>query len=801
MRCSFTSFLWLILLMLSQETFSQVTGQIHFNAENHNMIDIQIDRMANNHVVFDGEDLYFSSLPGDPNLPYRHFSVLLPKDCDLFSLKIEMQDIKWKEIYGTYHVAPVPPLATRIDDQIVQHYPKQQQIEDGKNINVYETNNLFPDLDSINIRTGQKGTYKIATFNIPLIGYNPQHKKLYKITGGSFNLSYERNANNKGIDQHFYPKLDEDVLLTRESIESYSNSSRYNPNTISGYVILTTNSIVNNSDKLDEFINAKENMGYTVTLVTETQWGGGTGDAAAENIHSWLYNNYSNLSLEYLLLIGDPDPYDGDVPMKMLWPRHNYSNYKEAPSDYYYSDMTGNWDLDGDGYYGEWSDDTGTGGCDKQYEFIVGRIPYYGNMNELDAILTKSICFTYEPASQSSWRENVILPMEPSDASTPGYHLGEAINDDFVIPKAGWNSHRIYEEDYGLPNPPETTPCNYSNVYDAWIDSHPAVALWWTHGGYNVAADVMHTGYAALLNDSLPAFTFQCSCNNAYPDNSGNLAYALLKNGSAGTNAATRVSWYYSAQTNFNNSSSNSGMTYEYAERLIDNEETNGFSLYDLKEDLSYNCSELWMNFCVFNLYGDPSLSLFTSCRDTLQLYDASVSDGSWRFYAAANNLIFAGNINTYVADGTGNSGATVTATSDNSILFKPGFQAKSGSYFHAWIGDGCSPTVALAPTTHFLDASEETSESTSIMADGGNGKCRIYPNPSTGRVNIMFSDIIPEGMIRLIDLQGDELFIKSFYNTHATSIDLMNFAEEFYLLQISIPDQVITEKILKVNN
>jgi hypothetical protein len=172
---------------------------------------------------------------------------------------------------------------------------------------------------------------------------------------------------------------------------------------------------------------------FLVDVVTEDVWGGGTGDTAAENIRNWLRNNYENRNIEYVLLIGNPDPNSDDIPMKMLWPRSYDTRYRESPSDYYYADLTGNWDLDGDGLYGEWGDDFGIGGVDRNWEVLVGRIPYYGNMNDLDDILVKIITYENETPNEAFWRHNVLLPMKPSDSSTPGYHLGEAISKFSII--------------------------------------------------------------------------------------------------------------------------------------------------------------------------------------------------------------------------------------------------------------------------------------------------------------------------------------------------------------------------------
>jgi hypothetical protein len=119
----------------------------------------------------------------------------------------------------------------------------------------------------------------------------------------------------------------------------------------------------------------------------------------------------------------------------------------------------------------------------------------------------------------------------------------------------------------------------------------------------------MDLSHAATLDDSYPGFTFQASCHNSFPEVTDNLSYSLLQNGCIGTIGATRVSWYYPGQTYFIGSTSNAGMTYEYAKRLIENEMDSGHALYEMKQVLNRG---IWMNFTVFNIYGDPSTGLFT---------------------------------------------------------------------------------------------------------------------------------------------------------------------------------------------
>ena len=138
---------------------------------------------------------------------------------------------------------------------------------------------------------------------------------------------------------------------------SSANSGTYD------YVIITTNDIVENSSELDFFIKMKENNGHSVLVVTQDDFEGLTGQSPndrADKIRKWLKDNYIGLGIEYVLLVGDPNPDNtkdpgdsvGDIPMKMCWPRY-FRVGTGAPTDLYFSDLDSNWDLDGDGYYHE----------------------------------------------------------------------------------------------------------------------------------------------------------------------------------------------------------------------------------------------------------------------------------------------------------------------------------------------------------------------------------------------------------------------------------------------------------------
>ena len=367
------------------------------------------------------------------------------------------------------------------------------------------------------------------------------------------------------------------------------------------YAIITTSAIASASAKLPAFVAYRQSKGLRVRVVTETEWGGGTGDTASNNIRDWLKNNYLALGLRYVLLIGDPSPSGGDVPMKLLWPRRNQSSYREAPSDYYYADLTGNWDLDGDGYCGEQPDDFGPGGVDRIPELYVGRIPVYaGGVAALDRILQKTI--DYESGILGNWSRNFLLPMKPLDSETLSWQLGEAISSGIAQPSS-MNPRRIYDSLYDLSSPPECSPCNYSTVTSEWRTNGAGV-VWMTHGSPTVASSVITSDMCAGLNDARPAIVFCASCDNGWPENSGNLAYLLLKQGAVCVESASRASFYYPGEDAVAGDSIG-GMANEFARCLIENEWPCGRAAYESRLDLPLT---IWSNHLVFNVYGDPAL-------------------------------------------------------------------------------------------------------------------------------------------------------------------------------------------------
>ncbi|MEI6104264.1 MAG: C25 family cysteine peptidase [Methanothrix sp.] len=619
----------MITILCSMSGLAVTAGNVTV-ALNAGTYNITPDNFGYDVIVMDG----FSDRveTGDPMLPQKTFDVLLPADVDDSSLQLKIVSAKKQVLDGTYDIKPSPKWLPQDSNETAT--------EIMINISTYEANAYYPEKFVLLLPTSQMRKWKYVSVNFIPFQYNPVTKKLTLHENVTIEISYNLKELAPSRAASLADTVLDDVAATKflnynEMSGGYvsKEKAKLEPGTISvsDYVIITTNAIESSSSKLSSFIAHKQNLGYDVLVVTEDDFDGLTGQSPnnrAEKIRQWLMNNYISNGIKYVLLIGNPTPYENggtDIPMKMCWPRRGTGSYEECPTDYFYADLTGNWDKNGNGYYGELVDYSTIGGVDLAADVYVGRIPVYGtDYTTLDSILQKII--NYETSSDTEWRKSALLPMSFSDSKTDGAYLGEQMKTYYLTPN-GYTYWRMYQ--HGTSG-----SCTVNSVFSSeenlrggsvvpnrWANSDFGIVSWWGHGnsqgayvGYESCSDgaFMLSSNAPSLDNAHPSHTYQCSCTNGYPEYSSNLQYAILKNGGITTTGATRVSWYYVGQSSFAGSSSNAGMGYEYMKRLVQGLAA-GDALYEMKSSGVYGpggYTEVLMNFYDFCLYGDPSVGM-----------------------------------------------------------------------------------------------------------------------------------------------------------------------------------------------
>ncbi len=608
---------------------------------------IAVDANGYHKISLPGYKSY--AVPGYPDLPAKLLRFAVPPTAMKTTIKVEYTE-EGSVSLGTFAIEALPAMATWVDfTKIIDAVP-----------GIYSQNAFYPKHPVEYQGLSQMRKWRIVSLKYTPFQYNPVSRELRFIPRATIRIVYEQAGMSPSTQLTFIDTVMD--KRARKLLQNYTQSVEWYTAELplprqSGetynYAIITTNATRNDSTKLVDFQDYLVSKGFSPILVTEDDYGGLTGqtpDGTAEKIRQWLINNYQGMGIEYVLLIGNPDPDDpsdgsdtvGDLPMKMCWPRNNESSYKESPTDYFYADLTGNWDLDGDGYFGEFGTvygaadcDRGDGGVDLLNEVYVGRIPVYaGGVAQLDSVLSKIIA--YGNAVAIDWRDNVLLPMSFSDASTDGAHLAERMVADYLTPNS-FIDYKMYMQGSLCGASDSTFVSDEELVSGAtktkWRDNPYGMVWWWGHGSQSGAylgydgcgwGTIISSGDATSLDDNHPSFVYQCSCTNGYPENSNNLGAALLNKGAVATVSASRVSWYAvtSWRTSLKYYCDNASIGYYYGEELVVNEKPAAVALYDVKSDMGAHQYSFWggchwMNLFDFNLYGDPSLSLFESFQGT----------------------------------------------------------------------------------------------------------------------------------------------------------------------------------------
>lgn len=620
------------------------------------------------------DDFKLRAAPGAPLLPMKEYDILLPPDADFSTVTLTVTNSISEYLSGSFEIEAGAPDGAMVEGRIVQDWAGAGNVIDGRDMDIYGVSALFPAKVIRLAPNAQMRKYRFLRVEFFPIQYNPVTKQLRSTNTASIAIEFQRNPEKASALNL------RDTVLDAEAPQLFFNyedarqwyepsSSEDLPADMSSYflLIVTTNAVRSGSALLDEFIASKREVGTTVKVITEDHYNGYSGSERADKIRNWLKSNYSSYGIAYVLLIGDPTPGGTGscaVPMKSCLPK---SDSSVTPTDMYYSELSGNWDGNNNGTYGEWSDYYTYSDPDLYPELRVGRIPVYdNNYNDLDAILQKIMDYQHT-AESIAWRKAALLPMSFSEAGYDGAPLAEQLWDD-ILNGQGYARYRMYQQGSGPCGPNSSYYSNQElrgdRVRDHWRSNDYGIVCWWGHGssssaavGYDYCWDgtLFNSSQCADLDNAHPAVVFQNSCTNGYPEYSGNLGYSLLLNGAVGTYSASRVSWYNPGvgYGQFDGSSTNSGIAYEVTKRVAMDYYLGNALFYGKRAviaDIGDRNTRL-MNQYDFNLYGDPTVSvddqdttsICQTLNDALGNYSLSFVNEGDAFWFCQKNYYHAG--------------------------------------------------------------------------------------------------------------------------------------------------------------
>jgi len=327
------------------------------------------------------------------------------------------------------------------------------------------------------------------------------------------------------------------------------------------YVVITAQEIVDATTDytIHEFIAHKQAMGFSATVVTvEDIYATYSGIDAPEMIRTFITDAYSNWETDYVLLGGDIN----FIPVRMLYIHHPYwePDYKQnfIASDMYYQCLDGDFNYDGDDYWGEATDGIGGMEIDFLPEVYIGRAPAE-TAEEMANWIYKTVTHELDVASEHRWNAAFVgeymghsgignwakykLEEIRLGADTHGYTTAGFASDDRWIAEY---EDTLYERDLNdadVVDEDDRVSWLHYEVEDL-LNSNTYSVI--DHAGHAVAARIMKLvddNILALTNDNFffiysgsckPGKFFSDSVGEDFTTGSRNGAYAVLFNSSFG---------------------------------------------------------------------------------------------------------------------------------------------------------------------------------------------------------------------------------------------------------------------------
>lgn len=410
------------------------------------------------------------------------------------------------------------------------------------------------------------------------------------------------------------------------------------------YVIITTTELVDSVSSLQVW---KEYLGFSVEVVT-ISWIASeyTGQDLQEQIRNYLIDIYEEEILMYVLIVGSREI----IPMRMCHPiPWEYPDH--LLTDFYYADLTGDWNADGDDYFGEYMQDQ----VNFTSEAYVGRIP------SDDPLLVRSICeniIRYENDG-GDWKKNVLSlaaiiyyenltsfnwTYERSDGAT----LTEECWNDIFLPN-GFTHLCMYEKEGISPSTYDCDfPLTHENVLSEWTNGYGIVNMLghssetratrfiWDHddgdeipefeGGELVYRDFLRYADAIELGGELLPIVYSAGCSQLHSGD--NMGKEFLEQDAAVVYiGSTDISFYNITRVWHDERDGGAfSLDYFFFYYLVNEEMKCAdalafsksyfadhfmFTYYD--PDWIYRC---YSTLYGFNLYGDPALGVTTEIVD-----------------------------------------------------------------------------------------------------------------------------------------------------------------------------------------
>jgi hypothetical protein len=334
---------------------------------------------ANGYQTIRFKDAMLTGIVGEPMLPYRAVSLLLPPGHVAGNIEI----IPGEEVFldGFYQICPM---------QNVQPVSKGGSGIFVKNNAVYLKDMAYPVKLEGNLSTGYLNGFSVATSVFTPIRYNPAKGKLsyYKSVIIRINTFPDEKSETALQNLNSSAKVIGRLGGLVQNMEAFADYPTQTVRTDDYQMIIVTPAQF--EDDFQPLIGLYKTRGIVAKVAaTETIYATMSGLDNPEKIRNYIIQEYQNHGIEYVTLGGDVEhvPYRGFY----CWVQSgSYYEDSNIPSDLYYSALDGNWNNDGDSKWAEIGED------DLLPEIGVARLSF-STQAHLDAMLNKTMNYQANP--------------------------------------------------------------------------------------------------------------------------------------------------------------------------------------------------------------------------------------------------------------------------------------------------------------------------------------------------------------------------------------------------------------------
>lgn len=376
----------------------------------------------------------WASEEGAPLIPGKSINVLLPSEA-LEILEIEITPCI-KEYIGIH------ALALKAEDMPISE--QNSESAPSQTSSLFLTEPLYPQqLYSTDFKIQGFRGFKILPVTVFPIRYQPATHKVWFFNEVRVDISIVVSSPaSDGINHLFRGKsMDfeevESIVVNPRDTEYYSNQPKAlgpDEGPLQNYdlVIITNSSLTSEFQDLEDW---KNRIGISTTIETVQDIEiGYNGTDTQEKIRNFTIYAYNNWNTEYVLLGGDVDL----IPHRGLYGSTGTHIDDDIPSDIYYGTLDGNWNTDGDDYWGEYLEE------DLFAEVYIGRAPV-SNQTEAAIFVNKTIDYENSTIEDTYLSEVLFLGMKVDNVPTWGGDYKDEIEP--YIPIPDYNITKLYERD------------------------------------------------------------------------------------------------------------------------------------------------------------------------------------------------------------------------------------------------------------------------------------------------------------------------------------------------------------------